>query len=93
MGPEELAAAVGMVRGIQVRRVEIDAYIPHGWLLPAVIRQLLLSDERWLGQFTPRGIPLVVAGHASNSSIQFFSITDGSRLQHAGAVIDPLLPW
>ena len=48
---------------------------------------------RWLGQFTPRGIPLVVAGLLLDSSIQFFSVTEDSHLQRGDAVIDPLLPW
>ena len=48
MGPDELAAAVGTVHGIQARRAQIDATIPPGWMLPTV-RQLFLGDERWLG--------------------------------------------
>ena len=93
MGPEELAAAVSSVRGIQARRTEIDTAIPAAWRTPPTPRQFLPGDERWLGQFTPRGIPLVVAGLFLDSSIHFFSVIDGSRLQHSGAVIDPQLPW
>ena len=36
---------------------------------------------------------MVVAGHVPDSSIQFFSVTNGSCLQQARAMIDPLLPW
>ena len=32
-------------------------------------------------------------GQVSDSSIQFFSVIDGSRLQSDGALIDPLLSW
>ena len=87
MGPDELAAAVGTARGIQARRTEIDAAIPAAWRIPPVTRQNLPGDERWLGQFTPRGIPLVVAGLFLDSSIHFFSVIDGSRLQHSDAKI------
>ena len=35
----------------------------------------------------------MVAGLFLDSSIHFFSVIDGSRLQHSDAVIDPQLPW
>ena len=85
----ELAAATGTRRGIEARRAEIDTAIRAGWRLLIVTRQLLPGDVRWLGQFTPRGIPLVVVGQVSDSSIQFFSVTDGSHLQYSEAMIDP----
>ena len=62
-------------------------------MIPLVTNQHFLGNKRWLGQFTPRGIPLVVVGQASNSLIHFFSITDGSHLQRDGALIDSLLSW
>lgn len=89
----ELVAATGRIRGVQARRAEIDAAILTGWRVPPVTRQRLPGDERWPGQFTPRGIVLLVASQISNSSIQFFSIRDGSRLHSDGALIDPLLSW
>ena len=93
MDPDELAVAVGTARGIHARRAEIEAAIPAGWRTHPIASQFLPSDVKWLGQFTPRGIPLVVAGLLLDSSIQFFSITGDSRLKREDAVIDPLLPW
>ena len=78
MGPEELAAAVGSVRGIQARWTEVDTAISAAWRTPPTPRQFLPGDERWLGQFTPRGIPLVVAGLFLDSSIHFFLVIDGT---------------
>ena len=49
-------------------------------------------DARWLGQFTPRGIPLVVAGRLADTSITFFAALGDGRLRREGALIDPLLP-
>ena len=65
---------------IEARLAEIDTAIPTGWITPPITSQRFPGDERWLGQFTPRGIPLVVTGQASHRSIHFFSATGGSRL-------------
>lgn len=51
------------------------------------------GDARWLGQLTPRGIPLVVGGRLADTSVSFFAILGDGRLRSEGALIDPLLPW
>ena len=61
--------------------------------MPLEIQTLMPEDARWLGQFTPRGIPLVVAGRLADSSVSFFTVLGDSRLKREGALIDPLLPW
>ena len=40
-------------------------------MIASVTSQHFSDNERWLGQFTSRGIPLVVASQASDS--QYFS--------------------
>ena len=81
------------MHGIQARRAEIDTAIPARWMIPPVTSHRFPGDERWLGQFTPRDIPLVVASQTSDFSILFFLVTTGSHLQRDGALIDPLLSW
>ena len=45
-------------------------------------------DARWLGQFTPRNIPLVVAGRLADTAISFFAILgDGTRFGHLGRIL------
>ena len=88
-----LAAAARGVRGAQVRRAEIDGAIPARSLVPPEVSILMPADARWLGQFTPHGIPLVVAGHLADTSVSFFAVLGDSRLRREGALIDPLLPW
>ena len=61
--------------------------------MPLVEMERMLGDERWLGQFTPRGILLVVAGKLADSIIFFFALAEDSRLRIEGAFIDPLLSW
>lgn len=61
--------------------------------MPLVSIGCLLEDERWVGKFTPRGIPLVMACRLTYSIVLFFSVTRDSRLQMDGVVIDPLLAW
>ena len=51
------------------------------------------GDARWLGQFTPLGIPLVVAGRLADTYVSFFAVPGDGRLRREGALIDPLLPW
>ena len=80
MDPDELAAVVGTAQGIQARYAEIEAAIPARWRAPLVACQFLPGDVRWLEQFTPRGIPLVVASLLLDSSIQFFSVIGDSHL-------------
>ena len=53
----------------------------------------MLGDAQWLGQFTFRGIPLVVTGRLADTSISFFAVLGDGRLRREGALIDPRLPW
>ena len=80
-------------RGCLARRTEIDGAIPARWLLPTEIQILIPGDACWLGQLTPRGIPLVVAGRLADTSVSFFAVLGDGRLRSEGALIDPLLPW
>ena len=86
-----LAVATGTTRRTQAQRAEIDVAIPARWMITPNTIQWFPGEERWLGQFTPRGIPLVVASRTSDSSILFFLVTANSCLQRDEALIDPLL--
>ena len=88
-----LAIAAGGVRGAQVRHSEIDEATPAGWMMLPVVLERMPKDERWLGQFTPRGIPLVATGQLADSTLCFFAIAKDSHLRREGALIDPLLSW
>ena len=56
-------------------------------------QELILGDARWLGQLTPRGIPLVVVGSLVDTIAFFFTVSEDSHLRREGALIDPLLLW
>ena len=89
----ELAAIAGGVRGSHARHTEVDDTVPARWLEPPEAHELMLGDARWLGQFTPRGIPLVLAGRLLDTTIFFFAVSEDSCLKREGALINPLLPW
>ena len=57
----------------------------------AAVMEHLPRDERWKGQFTLCGIPLVVACRLADSTVCFFSGVDDSRLMRDGVVVDALL--
>lgn len=88
-----MAALAIVASGAQVQWTKIDDAVPTEWMMPLVLIEHLPRDERWLGQFTPSGIPLVVACHLANSTVFFFSIVDESQLQIDGMVIDPMQAW
>ena len=75
-----------------MRWTEIDEAILMGWLMLLVALERRSSDERWLGQFTPRGIPLVMAGRQVDYTAFFFTIAKDYRLRKEGVLLDPLLP-
>lgn len=93
--PEALAATVGSARGIASRRAEIKATIPIEWLALLAQPHHTPGDVRRLGQFSPLGIPLLIAGRLLDSSVTYFVINDdGTRLrQHTTASELPSLPW
>ena len=78
---------------LRVRCTRIDAAIPAKWLEPPKAQELMPRDARWLGQFTPQGIPRVVAGQLANTTAFFFVVSEDKRLRREGALIDLLLPW
>lgn len=61
--------------------------------MPPLTLERMPGDERWLGQFTPCGILLVVARQLVDSTTFFFAIAEASHLRREGALMDPLLPW
>lgn len=75
-----LASAASGTRGAQVWQTEIDDAVPVRWIMPPMLIERLPGNDRWLGQFTPRGIPLAVACHLADSTIIFLSVTDESQL-------------
>lgn len=58
---------------------------------PPKPKELLPRDERWLGQFSPLGVPLAIVGRLANSSITFKE--DGHLLWDTIAIKSPSLPW
>lgn len=83
-----------MVRGVVVRRREIEVAILAEWLLHKELSSHEPRDFSWPGQFSLLGVPLVVAGCLANRALIYFFVgLDYHLIQDASVLPELALRW